>query len=359
MAKHDLHVVDNALLNIKKLPKGAYLYEQQVRQQLSTAGRFIFSDEASHQLGLLTKKTQDLMLKNHQFAIPPTPVTYVQLNLRVFHEALGAKTSNNLAIFDGISPDERVGYLWTPGGLHAFSDSYDQSFAAPTAFVLKKVQPGYEHITAPIAYSPQGYSAEELVANIGNILQETQEWNRLAHLLGSSLHHMPDEETRLAFVYGWAMEPTYNGLDYSQTRLWLSGSGELRTVIAAILAINQPQVVHLTSVGRSIGHPLGKRTVYAAHSVVSIELGKRKQYRRLFVGGTHAAPRRHRVRGHFVHYHCKKGCVHDWPIMPDRTDPPSWMCRVCNGLRIWKKAFARGDAAKGFVTNEYDIDSAA
>ena len=352
-----LHVIDEALANTAKHRKRIRFHAFGERMA-KIAGRFILTNEASANLGAIVKKTQDLMLQQHQFAIQPVlPATYLELNIRKFHEALGAPTTGSLSCF-GTLPDERVGYLLVDNLILGYS-SDQTGGAAPTPWAIRKIDGplahGYVHVTLPIAFSPMGYSAEELAANPAGIIQETMEWNRLAMLLGSSLHHMPDEETRQAYLNQWAIEPVYYGLDYRDPKLLLCGAGELRTVHAMLLALNQPQLIQLTSVARAVGLSRGKRLVYAGHSVVNIELGKRKQYRRLFVGGTHASPRRHRVRGHFAHYNVIKGCIHEWPAVPDYLVPPRWFCRKCNTLRVWRKSYARGDASKGFVTNEYKV----
>lgn len=354
-----LHVIDEALLQTAKHKKHIRFYGLG-EQMAKVAGRFILTDGASEKLGRIVKETQDLMLKNHQFAIPPIqPATYVELNIRKFHEALGAPTTGSLMAFAGTLPDERVGYLLTKDLILAYS-SDPVGEAAATPWAVRKVEPGHHHIMLPVAFSPVGYGPEELATKAPQIIKETMEWNRLAVLLGSGLHSMPDEETRRAYLENWALEPVYHGLNYGDTKLLMAGAGELRTVHALLLALNQPALIQVTSVARSVGLSRGKRLVYHGHSIIDIDLGRRKQYRRLFTGsGTHASPRRHRVRGHFAHHHTRKGCPHEWPLVPDRIDPPAWRCRVCGGVRVWKEGFMRGDAGKGFVTNEYKVGDAA
>lgn len=349
--KRELNVIDRAL---RAVPKKLWRFHDFSSRLSPSAGRFILTDDASYKLGSIVKNTADLMLKNHQFAIPPIlPATYLELNLRLFHQGLGAPTTGYKYGFTA-PPDERVGYLVTEDRIIGFtSDIFGES--APTPFSLKKVDASYRHPITAVAFSPQGYGPEELETKLPQIIKETMEWNRLAILLGSSLIEMPDEQTRQAYLDNWAIIDNYPGIDYSDPKYYMSGAGELRTAQAIMLVLNQPSVINLTGVGRSVGLLKGKRTVYASHSVVNISLGERKQYRRLFLGGTHASPRRHRVRGHFVHYRCQPGCVHEWPLFPDRVDPPSWGCRICGGLRVWKKKFMRGDAGKGFTTNEYDV----
>lgn len=359
MSKRKLHVIDEA---IKQVEPKHWKNARECAQLAMTAGRFIFSDDASRKLGHIVRETADLLLKNHQFAIPPVePASYVELNLHEFHKALGAPTTASNPMFSPMDSDGRVGYLITPEFIQGFAESrfaeYESRITAgPTPFLIRKVNPGHKHMLMPVAFSPMGYSSDELMAKTQEIMSETMEWNRLAVLLGSSLHHMPDEETRQAFLNNWAIEYTYHFINENTIKYLMAGAGELRTVQAMLLALNQPQVIQYTSVGRAVGLSRGKRTVYHSHSVIDIDLGKRKQTRRLFAGGTHATPARHRVRGHFVHYHTKKGCEHDWPLAPERIDPPAWTCKRCGGLRVWKKHFLRGDASKGFVTNEYNVE---
>lgn len=358
MAKGDLHVIDECLR--RPDPKKLWRFKKRCAQVASGAGRFILTDEASHKLGLICKNTCDLMLRNHQFAIQPVePASYLELNLHLFHEALGAKTTASHPGFSPLDSDERVGYLMENDLVHCFVRGRFDGECVPGPLVLRKVGSGHVHRALPVAFSPIGYDADTLMSKTQEILRETMEWNRLGVLLGSGLHHMPDEETRQAYLNNWDVDFAYNFVGENTIKYMLGGAGELRTLHAMLLVLNQPQVIHYTSVGRSVGLSRGKRTVYHSHSVIDIDLGKRKQYRRLFTSGTHATPARHRVKGHFVHYHQIRGCEHEWPLAPERIDPPAWTCRKCGTLRVWKANFMRGDAAKGFVTNEYNVEGEA
>jgi hypothetical protein len=99
---------------------------------------------------------------------------------------------------------------------------------------------------------------------------------------------------------------------------------------------------------------------YAAHSVVSIKIGERREYVAHFGHvDQRASPRRHEVSGHFVHHNCADGCEHLWPVAPEPSPysgAPQWRCGRCSGTRTWREAFLRGDAARGFVTKSYEVD---
>lgn len=331
MTKRQLHVVDEAL---QQMPKSVWDWKK-TAALLPSARRFILTDQASIKLGEVTKETEGLMLKHHQFAVAPFPVTYLEFNIHLFHKALGRPTTNDLYGDDGA--DWRVGYLITEKAIRSFAMTKD-GFAGSTGFVLKRVAKDHKHWHIPI----NGVD---------------QEWARLMCLLGSGLHSMPDEETRQAILDTWAMEPVFDDKSYDD-KVYKSGAGELRTVIAILLMLNQPRVLNIQSVAHSSGLHKGKRIVYAAHNVVEIDLGTRKQYKRIFTHMERESPRRHEVRGHFVHNGGTDGCEHRWPLSPvpaPISGAPMWECPRCGCKRTWREAHLRGDASKGFVTKEYDL----
>ena len=133
--------------------------------------------------------------------------------------------------------------------------------------------------------------------------------------------------------------------------------GDVRNLVCLLLLLNQPMLYSATSVGHSHGLYKGKRQVYAAHSLIEITLGQRKQARRIL---THMGPRkppiRHEVRGHFAHWRLKEGCTHDWPMLPAIEDAvPRWTCKRCGGLRVWREHFVRGSAEEGWSDHEYRL----
>lgn len=139
-------------------------------------------------------------------------------------------------------------------------------------------------------------------------------------------------------------------------------NGEVRNFIVILLLLNQPSRIQMTQVSRTHGLRRGRRVVYAAHSIVELELGRMRDYRRLCAHypTDRASPRRHEVRGHLTHLGGRKtGCAHTWPEVPtaSATGVPTWTCTTCGRVRRWKRAHQRGDATRGFTTKEYEINT--
>lgn len=98
----------------------------------------------------------------------------------------------------------------------------------------------------------------------------------------------------------------------------------------------------------------GRQVRYYSHSTINIDLTAPKITRRCFSTGTHASPRRHQVMGHFVHRGGDRSCSHQWERQPGET-PKRWCCSACERKRVWRAAFERGDAGKGFVRQDYQV----
>lgn len=303
-----------------------------VAQLLPKARRFLLNDEASHRLGEVIRDTEDLILEHHQFALPPYPVTYIEFNIDTMQRALGREVSS----YDG-PMDVQIGYLVSGLSVRSFVRASD----------------GRHTIGPFILHKGDGLRGSmRLPEEIGH-----ERWARLCIFLGSSIHALPNNELRATLLRDWALKPACK-FKYTP-EVCAGATGDLRNLFAILLLLNQPHIVNVTPVARRTGLSRGKRMVYAAHSIVNIELGRRKNYRKLLQKGLpRRSPRRHEVRGHFTHWGTKDGCVHQWPIMPSeapKTGAPTWTCKLCGGKRTWREAFERGDAGVGFVTKEYDL----
>lgn len=125
------------------------------------------------------------------------------------------------------------------------------------------------------------------------------------------------------------------------------------------LLLHKPGVITIHQNPYKVSAKKGRRVVYAAHSTISINLRDPNSFRRVLNTGKRETPRRHEVRGHFMHYHHDRSCSHDWVrVEPKETDAKEvlrWNCSRCETLRVWRPAFGRGDASKGFVTHDYRL----
>lgn len=98
----------------------------------------------------------------------------------------------------------------------------------------------------------------------------------------------------------------------------------------------------------------GKPVTYAAHHTVEVVLPRvDRSYLRSLIPSDRASPRRHSVRGHWMHFGVDRGCTHDW--RPVDGDKDRWRCERCGGRRTWRGDFYRGDAGRGFVTKHYEV----
>lgn len=350
------HVIDSALWD--KTPRYKWR-RKEVEQVYYKAKRYILTDDASARAGEITTNIEAHLIRNHQFAIPPYPVTYVEMNSHLFLDQLGRAIYNP----DDLTQDERVGYLiirrtTDAMSIYTFSRSLDGQ-AGPSAFVYRKGGHLASGVLIPPELGPPDYA-------------------KLAVLLGTTIHAQdePPPERKLTNIDGirfwasighafreiieqWHIEPMYPDLQrFYKEDLFRMSAGDLRNVLVLLLILNQPKIVHVAAQDRRSGIRKGKRVVYAAHNTVNIELGRKKKYIKLFrYPVDRSSPRRHSVCGHFVHYHIAENCIHDWPSFPEMSedDVPRWTCRRCGGKRVWRSEFMRGDAGRGFVTKEYAV----
>lgn len=98
----------------------------------------------------------------------------------------------------------------------------------------------------------------------------------------------------------------------------------------------------------------GKRKAYAAHHTVKIHLTK-QEVKRVLLDGSKGWIRGHEVRGHWAHWNRVRGCEHKYISVDVKKDAPErWVCN-CGTIRVWKNAYQRGDATKGYVTHDYQV----
>ena len=338
------HVADEAL---RLTPRSIWDWRP-VAAALPRARRFILTEDSSSQLGHIIARAEDLILKHHQFALAPYPVTYIEFNVRRMHDSLGRATTGQMPNYIGTEPDEWLGYLITERETWVFARGVEMS-SCVTGITYRHT-PGHCDLRRSVRRG--GESNEEA------------DWTALCLMLGTSVHALPDEETRQALLGNWSLHKNLRLIDYDKFE-WRALAGDVRNLLAILLLLNQPEHYTLTSHAPRRRLNRGRPVVYAAHSVVELELGRTRNYRRLFdhLPVDRSGPRRHEVRGHFYHTpaSARERCTcpegHDWPAQPTEfhDDAPTWTCRVCGGRRTWRKHHERGDASRGYVTKEYEV----
>lgn len=300
------------------------------------ARRFVFDEAASAQAGRFATECADLVCEHSQFALPPFPNSYIEIdNLASLRASSRLKTDEGTA--------RRLGFLF-----HEDGDVYVCSGGDYQA-------KGF----LPFRYHRKG--------------------------AGGPGTELPDDHEFLRdFLIGEVavgLRPAVDGFSRHVTDVWSVSSanssrqligwmveecrGEFKRAIAALLLLNQKRGVEIRDVPPARRMAGGKLRTYMAHSVVSIDIGG-DGVRGFFHVESRSSPRRHEVRGHFVHYGIDEACGHEWEPYStadlERRDverigkPVSrWRCSKCQGLRVRREAFHRGDATKGFVTKSYDV----
>lgn len=308
------------------------------------ARRFIFDEHASLHVGHFIRDCGDLILLNRQFAIPPFETTYLELEIRKVHEGVGKGTSDR--IWGPQTSDTKIAFLTHRDAVYvmAASEKTPNGTLATWSYHLNG-----QYSCGPI------FPDEPL-----NLDDPFDHWLRAALLLGTTIHDLPDEETRSAIIHNTRIVCNFDE-PLTKPHRWnllISAFGEIRTLWAALLLLNQQHNVETVHVPWKSGILRGKRHVYAAHRMVKIDLHE-KPIRRVFGPSmVHTPRRRHEVKGHFMHWDCVAHCVHQWPMMPEIEpghDRPRWQCMKCGGWRTWRKDHIRGHGAVGFVTKDYRV----
>lgn len=315
-------------------PKREFKAMQDLRHK---ARRFVFDEDASAKAGRFATECADLVCENAQFALTPFPNTYIELD---FLASIRASSQAE------ITPDtaKRIGFLFGDGGEVTVCTGGDYQ---TTHFL-------------PFRYHHKGTEEpERLLPNYTQFLQD--------FLVGEVAPHLRKRVDvfahRLTDI--WDVSLTVPLPPHIFQVIEQECRGQLKRALAALLLLNQKQSVQVRELPPSRKLSGGKLRTYMAHSVVSIDLGQ-TTIRRSFHVDHRSSPRRHEVRGHFVHYGIEEHCSHEWETYAteetrkrdlDRVGKPvlRWRCASCGGLRVRRETFDRGDATKGFVTKTYDV----
>jgi hypothetical protein len=364
MSKHRIPILDHLYakgphLNGGPIPKSVW---SMVERAKWNAARYIFDEEASGIAGEFAIHSPEIVIHNRQFAIPPSPLTYVEVRSRPFF------SSAKLSMIPENEQDDQLGYLVDGNRVYTFfSRDNDTPGMAYWNYRFAGIGSYAGEGDVKIDLSPE--FRQELVDTIPKF-EETlgpmapEQFVRVASMFGS----MADGR---AYVWNdikdiaseWAMEyhnhelkKIYpNGLN----AMALAGFfGDVRNYVSLMLWLNQPQRVRIVGVpgGRRIVR--GKQVPFLHHNTVTISLGGCKTVRRAFIiGNERRHPKLHDVKGHFRHRGGYKPCIslegHDWPLLPDERG--HWVCKTCGRERWHVDKHVRGTAERGVVTKDYSI----
>lgn len=141
--------------------------------------------------------------------------------------------------------------------------------------------------------------------------------------------------------------------------------GIMRFLIVVLAMLNQAPNVRRVPVN-SGGHRVtrGRKLDYLGHSLVTLELPKRKNYTYLtqlnreldYAAAERRRNRAHRVRGHFRQVERGKGplaysCSHIATLVENGLG----ICARCERLIRWVPNHVRGDAELGWVLHDYEV----
>lgn len=325
-----IDILDAALIRSRKLSATFQKAVQPVAAAAPRARRFVFDKEASIFLGRFIRTCGDLIIANRQFAIPPFETVYIEFDMKAM-------------MLEGNSPpdledqDTRVGYL----------------IEGRTVYCVAATDRMKDVGLTPFVYEMDTDEAQPDLSMMHEQSIEGQELLKLSLMLGSGIENL-DEKSRVEILARNVVRFMYPITNDGMFGKLVQGSaGDLRNVWAILLLLNQPANVTFDPVPARRGIFSGKLRTYAAHNIVRIDIGRHRSIRRALAFESRSSPRRHEVRGHFAHYHLTDGCQHEWQTMPDEKG--RWLCGRCDGYRVWRKNFLRGDAGKGFVTKSYEI----
>jgi hypothetical protein len=300
-----------------------------------TVRRFVFDEDASIKAGRFATECADIVCENAEFALAPFPNTYIEID---FAAAIAA--SSRGIIFDDVAP--RMGFLFLETGeVYVCSGQLGNASFVPFVYRRKDERD-------PETEDRQIFLKEFLIGEVSD---------ELGPRVDAFAHRMTDI---------WGVDYLAPDLsDELRAVILREARGEFKRALAALLLLNQKRDVRLVDVpgGRRITK--GKLRPYMAHTVVSIDLSG-GSVRGLFRVDDRASPRRHEVRAHYVHYGILEGCSHQWasystPETEKRDEAklgrivPRWRCDHCQGIRVRRQKFDRGDAAKGWVVKEYKV----
>ena len=360
-------VVDEAVDRAERLSWRGWKTSDKViaetRRTLLQARRVVLSDAASAKLGEIVAATERLMVRHQQFAIPPYDKTYVEFNLDAMYAAMGRRRTSP----DAADRDGQMGLLFDGPVMHVYVRTLS-GFTFPGLLRYYMRPPEDDGSFGPrhgeraedgrIVCSYQESGIPLLDGNTDDAL-----FIRAALLLGSTASELDPHEW-VDIVHRWTPYAAYNTKEPYDAQSLMSVAGEVRNAVAVLLLLNCPEHYKLVAQPHRRFLNRGRPVVYRAHSVVELELGRRRDYARLWkTYSDRASPRRHEVRGHFRHRDGREDCAHEWPLVPvpsstpvpGRPPAPTWTCSRCGRHRTWVAEHQRGDAGRGFVTKEYAV----
>lgn len=325
------------------------LYDRVLRQtgnahhaanRLREARCFVITERAAERVRDAMQACPEMIAEHSQFAIPPFENMWIEFPSRIMLE--GARLSG-VGIMGNPTSDLHVGYLITNNVVSVVAEGDD-------------MQPNY----LPIRYGlhrPMQIAEQQQAAAWFNVSRMQLD----PFLWGHNMHDTLDAEHRrmLRAQHTLDLSDFIEGRIHSTARTayhtYHGSAGELRNILAVLLMINQPaKVIQTREVPRQRGLVKGKPMAYWGHSLIDIDLDRRRKVNVLAKprrGTSNFQMRWHSVRGHFFHSHARNADhAHVW--IGDLDRERHWHCAHpgCKAQRAWREyPDGRGSAQVGYV----------
>lgn len=315
---------------------------KRIREAMYGAHKFVLTSEAAQKVGEAIRAYPEMLVINGQFAIPPFPITWIEMPTQSLIRGLGMEYGPGQP-----KTDLSIGYLIVGDKAYCAANVDDE-----------------EAIFLPIEYhlnSPMSPQAEKAFCDFYKVSRTSID----KFLWGGTFSSFVKGKRALRANHTVRMVQRDRGLieDPTHWRNLLSGSaGDLRNILGILLMLNQPAKYIRTfdqRQKRSISSKGPK--VYMAHSTIELTLNRRP-IRQLLTRnkekGTHASPRWHPVKGHLCQDKVARegGCDHGGGEWWCEYEPRKWECLECGGKRWWREfPNGRGSAAIGFVDSTHRV----
>jgi hypothetical protein len=351
--------------------------------QRINAKRFLFDHEASARIGEMKREHTDLIVDNIEFARPPYPTAYFEL------DALAMWTAWRPDQPPVATADVSLGFLVHNGQVMVLAsgqrpDSYQDPYYGnrhlvgglsfrinrPQSIPLTKLT-GQDEETANLIRTAYVFGGQREVDRTPAerdrelLSLSVEEFQRRMNYKRFTLPDIGEQWSHAQIAGHFDVIPAFvNTGQKAYSELCFLSGGDPLTLTTALLLINQPsRYVDLAHVPREVGLWRGKRKVFQAHHVVTLKLSREVKVARLWNLTTRTVPG-HEVMGHWKHYNKSEGCDHHhpdrrqaWePTGPQRTvggDYKRYWCPLCLQRRTWTEDYSTfGPDA---TTKQYEV----
>ncbi len=301
---------------------------------------FVITERAAERVRDAMQTYPEMIAEHSQFALAPFDNMWIEFPARVMLE--GSRLSGE-GIMGNPTSDVTVGYLITNNVVSIVAEGEDlQPNFLPIRYGLHR----------PMSLTEQGQAAAWF--QVTRIQLDPFLW-------GHSMYDTLDAEHRRML----RAQHTLDISDFTEGRIpssartayntYRGSAGELRNILAVLLMINQPaKVIGVREVPRQRGLVKGKPMAYWGHSLIDIDLDRRRKVNVLAKprrGSSNFQMRWHEVRGHYFH-RWARGADHAHEWIGDIERELHWTCGHpgCRATRTWRTyPNGHGSAAKGYV----------